>query len=122
MKEKLDVPLLRFLARRLAQTKFGQKALSQPGNGLSILKQRPGPRVYLGLALMTISCLTGLPALAFLGYLSVKVNRVMIIAAGAPVIFLLVHIVFGVGVYLAGQNYAKETLLWATKRFLQKFA
>lgn len=122
MKEKLDVSLLRFLARRVARTKFGQKALSQPENGLSILKQKPGKRVYLGLALMTISCLTGLPALAFLSYLSVKVNKLMIIAAGGPVVLLLVHIVFGVGVYLAGQNYAREILLWATKRFLQKFA
>ncbi len=122
MKEKLEVPPLRFLARRLARTKFGQKALSQPDNGLSILKQKPGKRVYIGLALMTISCLSGLPALAFLSYLSVKVNMLMIIVAGAPLVVLLVHIVFGVGVYLAGQNYAKEMLLWATKRFLQKFA
>ena len=122
MNEKLEVPLLRFLARRLARTKFGQKALSQPENGLSILKQKPGTRVYIGLALMTISCLSGLPALAFVSYLSVKASRVMIIAAGAPAVFLLVHTVFGVGVYLAGQNYAKEMLLWATRRFLQKFA
>jgi len=122
MKEKLDVPLVRFLARRLAQTKFGQRALSQPENGLSILKQKPSTRVCIGLALITISCLTGLPALAFLSYLSVKVSKPMIIAAGAPAVFLLVHIVFGVGVYLAGQNYAMETLLWATKRFLRKFA
>ncbi len=122
MKEKLDVPLLRYLARRLARTKFGQKALSQPEDGLSILKQKPGKRVYLGLALITISCLTGLPALAFLGYLSVKISKPMIIAAGAPAVLILVHIVFGVGVYLAGKNYVGEMLLWATKRFLQKFA
>jgi hypothetical protein len=122
MKEKLGMPLLRFLARRLAQTKFGQKALSQPENGLSILKQKPGTRVYIGLALMTISCLTGLPTLAFLGYLSVKISKPMIIAAGAPAVLLLVHIVFGVGVYLAGKNYAMDTVRWAIKRFLQKIA
>ena len=116
------MPLLRFLARRLAQTKFGQKALSQPEDGLSILKQKPSTRVYIGLALMAISYLTGLPALAFLSYLSVKGSKPMIIVAGGPVVFLLVHIVFGVGVYLAGKNYAMETLFWATKRFLQKFA
>ncbi len=116
------MPLLRFLARRLAKAKFGQRALSQPENGLSILKQKPSTRVCIGLALITISCLTGLPALAFLSYLSVKVSKPMIIAAGAPAVVLLVHIVFGVGVYLAGQNYAMETLLWATKRFLRKFA
>ena len=122
MKENLDVPLFRFLARGLAQTKFGQKALSQPQDGLSVLKQKPSTQVYIGLALMTISCLTGLPALAFLGYLSVKASKPMIIAAGGPVVIILVHIVFGVGVYLAGKNYVMQTLLWATKQFLRKFA
>jgi hypothetical protein len=56
------------MARRLARTKFGQKALTQ-SDGLSILKQKPKTRVYGGLALMAPSYLTGLPALAFLGYL-----------------------------------------------------
>jgi hypothetical protein len=120
MKEKSEMPLLRSLAHRLSKTKFGQKALTQP-NGLSILKQKPSTRVYVGLALITISCLTVLPALAFLSYLSVKVSKPMIIAVGGPVSFILVHIIFGVGVYLAGKNYSAEALLWATRRFLQKY-
>ena len=113
--------LLRFLARRLAQTKFGQKSLTKP-NGLSILNQQPDVRVCVGIALLTASFLISLPALAFLTYLSVKLTRPMIVAIGGPVIVLLVHIMFGVGVYLAGKNYAIELLHWATKRFLQKYA
>ena len=115
------MPLLRSIARRLAQTKFGQKSLTKP-DGLSILKQQPGTRVYVGLVLMVISFLIGLPALAFLSYLSVKLSKPMTIAVGGPVVILLVHIMFGVGVYLAGQNYAVKLLQWATKRFLQKYA
>jgi len=121
MKEKLKVAPLSSMARRLARTKFGQKALTQP-DGLGILKQKPTTRVYGGLGLMALSYLTGLPALAFLSYLSVKMSKPMIIAVGGPVVFGLVHIMFGVGVYLAGQNYAMEALLWATKRFLEKYA
>ena len=109
------------LARRQARTKFGQKALNHP-DGAVILKQKPTTRVYCGLALMALSYLTGLPALGFLSYLSVKMGRPMIIVVGGPVVFGLVHIMFGVGVYLAGQNYAMEALLWATRRFLQKYA
>ena len=120
MREKLAVSLLRSLARRLAQTKFGQKSLSNP-DGLSVLKQQPGKRVYAGLVLMAMSSLLGLPALAFLSYLSVKWSKPMTIAVGGPAVIILVHIVFGVGVYLAGQNYASKVLQWATKRFLQKF-
>ena len=112
---------LRSFARRLAQTKFGQKSLTK-SDGLPVLKQQPGTRVYVGLVLMAISYLISLPALAFLSYLSVKLSKPMTIAVGGPVVFLLVHIMFGVGVYLAGQNYAVELLQWATKRFLQKYA
>ena len=112
--------LFKSFARRLAQTRFGQKSVTQP-NGLSILKQQPGTRVYVGLVLMAMSFLTGLPALAFLSYLSVKLSQPMTIAVGGPAVILLVHIMFGVGVYLAGQNYAVKLLQWAAKRFLQKY-
>ena len=111
---------LRSFARRLAQTKFGQKSLIK-SDGLSVLKQQPGTRVYVGLVLMAMSYLIGLPALAFLSYLSMKLSKPVTIAVGGPVVFLLVHIMFGVGVYLAGQNYAVVVLQWATKRFLQKY-
>jgi hypothetical protein len=60
--------------------------------------------------------------LAFLSYLSVKMSKAMIIAVGGPVVFGLGHIMFGVGVYLAGKNYAMNALLWATRRFLEKYA
>ena len=113
--------LLRSFARRLAQTRFGQTSLTQP-NGLSIFNQQPGTRVYVGLVLMAMSFIISLPALAFLGYLSVKWGKPMTIAVGGPVVILAVHILFGVGVYLSGQNYAVKVLQWAIKRFLQKYA
>ena len=109
------------VARRLARTRFGQRALTQPDRP-GILKQKPTKRVYGGLALMALSALTGLPALALLSYLAVRMGKPMIIAVGGPVVFALVHIIFGLGVYLAGQNYAIEALLWVTKRFLEKHA
>jgi hypothetical protein len=109
------------MARRLARTRFGQTALTRP-DGPGILKQMPTLRVYAGLTLMAISVVTGLPSLALLSYLSVRTSEPMIIAIGGPVAFAVVHVMFGVGVYLAGQNYARELLLWATKRFLQKHA
>ena len=111
--------ILRSFARKLEQTKFGQKSLIKP-DGLPILKQQPGARVYVGLVLLVMSFIS-FPALAFLTYLSVKLTKPIIIAVGGPVVFILVHIMFGVGVYLAGNNYALEILHWATKRFLQKY-
>ena len=112
---------LRPFASRLAQTKFGQKSLTKP-DWLSIFKQRPSTRVYIGLVLMVMSYLISLPTLALLGYLSVNMSKPIIIATGGPVVFILVHIMFGLGVYLAGQNYVLEFLHWVTKRFLEKYA
>ena len=112
--------LLRSFARRLARTKFGQKSLNKQDEQF-IFKRQLGTRVYIGLVLLVISLLMGFPALALLGYLSVKLSKPMLIAVGAPVVVLLVHIIFGVGVYLAGRNYALEMLHLATKRFLQKY-
>lgn len=109
------------MARRLARSKFGQNALAQP-DALSFLKQKPTPRVYAGLILVGFSFLFGLPTLALLGYLSAKMSEPMIIAVGGPVVIVLVHVIFAVGAYLVGHNYAKEALLWLTKRFLEKYA
>jgi hypothetical protein len=104
----------------LKQTKFGQKSLTK-SDELSILKQQPSARFYIGIVLLVMSFLLSLPALAFLSYLSVKLTKPMIIAIGGPVVFLLVHIMFGAGVYLVGNNYVLVVLHWVTKRFIQKY-
>lgn len=109
------------MARRLARSNFGQNALAH-SDALSFLRQKPTLRVYAGLILVGFSFLFGMPVLALLGYLSVKMSEPMIIAVGGPVVLVLVHVIFGVGIYLAGRNYAKEALLWLTKRFLEKYA
>ena len=111
---------LKSIAHRLTLRKFGQNALAQP-EASSIFKQKPTFRVYAGLTMVGFTTLFGLPTLALLGYLSAKLSKPMIIAVGGPVVIALVHILFGVGIYLVGRNYAKEILLRLTKRFLEKY-
>ncbi|MBW1802079.1 MAG: hypothetical protein JRJ85_15270 [Deltaproteobacteria bacterium] len=113
--------LLMSMARRLARSKFGQNALAQP-EALSFLKQKPTLRVYAGLIVVGFSFLFGLPVVALLGYLSVKMSEPKIIAVGGPVALVLAQVIRAVGIYLAGRNYAKEALLWLTRRFLEQYA
>lgn len=40
---------------------------------------------------------------------------------GVPVVFIAMHLIFILGAYLAGGNYAKNTFLWACKLFLLRF-
>ncbi|PKN68215.1 MAG: hypothetical protein CVU57_00900 [Deltaproteobacteria bacterium HGW-Deltaproteobacteria-15] len=112
--------LLRSLAHWLARTEFGRKSLNKPVGQFAV-KWQPGTRVYIGLVLVVISLLLGLPALALLGYLSARLSKPMMMAVGGPIVVLLVHVMFGIGVYLAGRNYLVEMLHWAAKRFLQKY-
>lgn len=103
----------------LAGSRFGVKALASPDE-LSLTRQRPTPRFYFGLVLVGISLITAVPSLAVCGYLAMHLERPMILVIGGPVIVALVHVVFGLGVWLAGGNYAKAALLCAAKRFLVK--
>ena len=111
---------LKSFAHWLVHTKFGQKSLAKPDE-LSVFKQNPGLKFYVGFFLIALSFLISLPSLAFLSYLAVELNQPLIIAIGGPAAFIIVHIIFAIGVSLAGKNYASEILQWITKRFLQKF-
>ena len=108
------------LADRLGRTKLGRMALDQP-SGWFFLKQKPTARFYVGLSLILFSHLIILPAFALLGYLSVSLEEPWIAVLGVPAAFIAVHLIFILGAFLAGGNYAKHTFLWACKLFLLKF-
>ncbi len=110
---------LNSIANKIAKTKFGKNSLKRK-EALLKFDHRPGLRVYVGLVLFVVSFFAGIPAVAFLSFLSLKLQKPLIVVAGAPVVFVLVHIMFGLGIYLAGRNYGNEILVWMTKRFLKK--
>jgi hypothetical protein len=109
------------VARRLAKTKFGKRALAAPDDP-GLFKQRPSPRVLSGLVLTGLSLVVMWPALGVCGYLAASMDEPLIIVIGGPVVVGLVHLMFAAGVYLAGGNYAKTALFWATNRFINRYA
>ena len=112
--------MLQPLAKRISQTKLGQKALAQP-DGWGFIKEKPSPRFYSGLALIVFSFLLSLPALAFCGYLATRWKDPWIAVIGVPAIFIAVHLIFALGAWLAGSNYAVSAFLLFTKIFLLKY-
>lgn len=112
--------MLKELAKRLRNTRTGQLALEQT-DGLGFLKEKPTPRFFFGLALIIFSYAISLPAFALVGYLSVSLEEPWIAVIGVPAVFVAVHLIFILGVFLAGGNYAKNTFLWACRHFLLKF-
>ena len=107
------------IASRLAQTTFGRRALTEEPD-LRILKSRPTVRVYFGLALMVASYLISLLGMALSGYMAHELSEPLIMILGAVVVLIIVHLIFAVGVYMAGANYAKILAVWALGKFLKK--
>jgi hypothetical protein len=112
--------MLQALAKRISQTKLGQRALAQP-EGWEFLKEKPTPRFYLGLGLIVFSFLFSLPALGYCAYLAARWENAWIAVIGVPAIIIAVHLIFALGAWLAGGNYAAGAFLLACKIFIRKY-
>jgi len=109
----------RIVAQRLAQTRFGRWALSRETD-LSIFRSKPSPRFYVGVVLVALSYLLGVPAVAASIYLAHKWEKPLVLFWGVGAIWVVIHLMFTAGVYLCGGNYAVALLRWAANRFLKK--
>ncbi len=104
---------------KIAATKFAQRAMADQAD-LSAFRERPTPHAIMGLSAIGISYMIGWPAVALLGVVSVYLNKPMIALIGGPVTYGLSHLVFILGMYLAGAEYAKVFLRWATRTAVEK--
>jgi len=62
----------------------------------------------------------GLPAIGLFGALSIYWNEPKLIIIGGPLLFVLAHLVFLAGMYLAGGKYLMVFFRWATRVTLEK--
>lgn len=100
--------------QRLADTAFVRRAIEDKAD-LSAFRQRPSLRVVSGVGAIMFSYIIGWPLIAGLGALSVYWNRPLIVVVGGPVAYGLSHLVFLLGMYLAGAEYTWIFFRWATR-------
>jgi hypothetical protein len=116
--EKADNFISRF-TNRIVKTRFVQTALKDNAD-LSKFRQKPTGREMAGLFAIFISYIIGWPFIAILGIVAGYVHRPLIIVIGGPFMYLMSHLTFILGMYLAGVNYAKAFIRWATKVLVLK--
>lgn len=109
-----------FLLKKIAKTKFVQTAVEEKAD-LSAFRERPTMRIILGISAIGISYIIGWPAVAFLGTVSIYFKKPLIVAIGGPVTYGLSHLVFLLGMYLAGAKYTRIFLRWAARMLVEKF-
>ncbi len=108
------------LLGKIARTEFVRSAMQDKAN-LSELKQRPTARTCIGISLMGFSYIIGWPAIVALGFVSVQVQEPWLVAIGGPLLYGLSHLVFALGMVLAGTQYTRPFLRWAARRAVEKW-
>ena len=75
----------------------------------------------MGIAIVFLSYAVAWPAIAVLGYLAVATDRAWLLAVVAPLLYVFSHLLFLLGMYLAGANYIRVLLRWATRVVVEKW-
>ncbi len=107
------------IIKKFAETRYVRSAIEDKAD-LSAFKKKPSVRVVFGISIIAFSYVIGWPAVAALGALSVYLEKPLIVAIGGPLIYGLSHLVFILGMYLAGADYTRIFLRWATRVTAEK--
>jgi hypothetical protein len=110
---------MRIKVQRLAATAYVQRAIEDQAD-LSAFKERPTLRVVAGVGAIMFSYVIGWPLITVLGAVSIHLNQPLIVAVGGPAAYGLSHLVFLLGMYLAGAEYSMIFLRWATRMAVVK--
>jgi hypothetical protein len=108
------------IIKRISETEYVRSAIADKAD-LSAFKEKPSIRVIIGVSAICFSYVIGWPAIVALGALAAYLNRPWLIAIGGPLLYGFSHLVFLLGMYLAGYNYTKIFLRWATRVAVEKW-
>jgi len=102
------------LVAKLAAVPFIRKALAENAD-LSAFKGKPSLEVVLGVSAILISYVICWPVITFLSAAAIYFQKPAIIMVGGPLAYVLSHLVFMLGMYLAGAHYSLIFLRWLTR-------
>jgi len=111
--------MLKPLVKRISKTTYVRSAIADRAD-LSVFKHKPTQRVIWGLVVIAISYVIGWPAITVLGVVAACTKEPLILLVGGPLAYGLSHLVFILGAYLSGAQYAAVFFRWATRVTVEK--
>ncbi len=102
------------LVVKLAAVPFVRKAIEENAD-LSAFKGKPSLETVLGVSAILISYVICWPLITLLSAAAIYYQRPAIIVFGGPSAYILSHLVFMLGMYLAGARYSLIFLRWLTR-------
>jgi len=111
--------IIKKIAGGIAKTKFARRAIND-GADLSVFKEKPTARNFLGIFLVCCSFIMSLPGVGLIAALSIYWHEPLLIIIGGPILIIMAHLAFFAGMYLAGGKYISALLRWATRVTIEK--
>ena len=108
------------IVKRISETEYVRSAIADKAD-LSAFKEKPSLRIVLGVSAIGFSYIICWPAIGALAALAVYFKGPWLVAVGGPLMYVLSHLVFLLGMYLAGYDYTKIFLRWATRVAVEKW-
>lgn len=112
--------LRRFLGLWIASIPPGMRALQEKVD-LSAFRERPSPRFLAGIGVMLFSYVLGWPMVGLFSFLAAYLKAPLLLIGG-PISYGISHIVWMLGIYLAGRQslrYTELFLLWCLRRAVE---
>jgi hypothetical protein len=111
--------MIKRLVKRIIRIKYVRCAMADRAD-LSAFRKKPTPRMIAGIVAMAFSYIIGWPAVSGLGILSIYLHEPLILIIGGPITYGLSHLVFILGMYLAGVAYVRVFFRWLTRVCMEK--
>lgn len=105
--------LIEKLVAKLAKTRFVRNAIHDNAD-LNAFREKPSFQVILGVSAIALSYVIGWPVVVLSGTLAVYFKQPLLALAG-PISYGLSHLVFLLGMYLAGARYSWIFMRWLTR-------
>jgi hypothetical protein len=111
--------IVKKIALYIARKEFCRKAIAEHAN-LSVFKKKPSFRIIIGLVLIAVSYVIGLPTAIVLGIIVASQGNAVLAAVAAPLLYGISWLFFLVAMYLTGPEYGRALSRWAARVILEK--
>lgn len=111
--------ILKKVAFYFSQKEFCSAAINEHAD-LSVFKEKLSATVIIGLILITISYILGIPAVFIVGGIAAWLKNPTFGVIGIPLIYGISWLLLMLGLYLAGPKYGKALSCWTVRVILEK--
>lgn len=87
---------------------------------LSAIKEKPTPSVVVGIVIIAVSYVIGLPAVVALSIIAVWMSKPLVAIIGGPLIYAISTIMFILGIKMVGKKYFQVFSRWLVRVVLEK--